>query len=151
MRGRASIVFACFLIYQRVAAKDVWFVRRLRECRREETLVRFGPDDAGITDFPGKQHPGEIWGGAGLYFLRVSLFINGLRRIMFGSFVVLVRFGPNDALVFLGDIHQAAVVELLDALAAVGFGGVDVPFGVRGDGVYGVELTGLTAAIAEGG
>jgi len=54
-------------------------------------------------------------------------------------------------LIFCGDGGQSFIHELLDALAAVGFGRIDVALGIRRDAVHAVEFAGLAAAFAESG
>src|SRR5215475_11088693 len=64
---------------------------------------------------------------------------------------ILRSLRPHHTLVLLGDCRQALVEELLDALAAVCFGGEDVAFGIGGDAMHGIKLARLPAAIAEAG
>ena len=52
-------------------------------------------------------------------------------------------------MIYLGHRAHAFVDKFLQALAAVGFRRINVSFGVGGDAVNGVELSGLTSAIAE--
>src|SRR6266566_6550034 len=59
--------------------------------------------------------------------------------------------GPDDALVFFGDRSESLVYEPLHALPAIGFAGIDVALGIRGDAVHAVEFAGLPAAFAERG
>ena len=44
--------------------------------------------------------------------------------------------------------RHAPVDELLHALAAIRLGRIDVPLGIRGDTVHGVELTRLASAVS---
>src|SRR5690349_11318778 len=67
------------------------------------------------------------------------------------AIICLLLFGPQDPLVLLGNRSQTFVHESLHALSAIGFGGVDVALGIRGDTVDRVELAGLAAAVAEAG
>src|SRR5271156_6612418 len=62
---------------------------------------------------------------------------------------LLVLAGPWNARVRTVHRAQTLVDELLHALAAVGFGGVDVALGVGGDAVQGVELARLASAISK--
>src|SRR5882672_7816667 len=64
------------------------------------------------------------------------------------DFYVLL-FRPQHALVFFCDRSQAFVHEFLQALSTIGFGRVDVALRIRGDAVHGVELSGLSSAVAE--
>src|SRR5580704_4612917 len=59
--------------------------------------------------------------------------------------------GPDYALVLCSYFGQAFVIEFLDSLAAEGFAGEDISFGVGGDAVDRVEFAGLAAAVAETG
>src|SRR5882757_194875 len=61
----------------------------------------------------------------------------------------LLFFRPQHALVFFCNWSQAFIHEFLQALSTVGFSRVDVALRIRGDAVYGVELTGLPSAVAE--
>src|SRR5579864_8417268 len=60
-------------------------------------------------------------------------------------------FRPEHALILLSDWAHSLVDELLDALPAIRFGGIDIALRIGGDAVHGVELAGLAAAIAETG
>src|SRR5581483_2688308 len=58
---------------------------------------------------------------------------------------------PDHALILLRNRAQAAIHELLHALAAIRLGREDVTLRIRGDAMNGIELSRLAAAIAEAG
>src|SRR5437588_7220935 len=58
---------------------------------------------------------------------------------------------PDDALIPARHRADALIHELLHAFTLVGFGRVDVALGIGRDAVHAVELTRLTAAVAECG
>src|SRR6476646_7773044 len=61
----------------------------------------------------------------------------------------LFTFRPENAFIYFGHRAHAFVDKFLQALAAIGLRRINISFGVRGDTVNGVELPGLTSAIAE--
>src|SRR2546427_8638064 len=63
----------------------------------------------------------------------------------------LTRARPGHALAAAADRADALVDELLQALALVGLGRVEVALRVGGDAVHAEELAGLAAAVAEAG
>src|SRR5207249_1745199 len=57
--------------------------------------------------------------------------------------------GPHHSLIGFCDRREAFVSEFLNPLAAIRFGGVDVPLRIGGDAVHAVEFSRLPPALAE--
>src|SRR5436190_11852225 len=66
-------------------------------------------------------------------------------------FICASLLGPQGALIGFGYGAEALVQESLNALAAVRLGCVDVAFRITRDAVHRVELSRLSAAVAEAG